>query len=685
MPNVVTHPGADHSEMQGEMAASTGLYETMRRKYEYYFQVTHDQLGMASDAETSQLRSWIDSIAPTDTAKIKNANKWYQQDYQKRARSALELYHGDFLPPLQRALSAGVISQGSFEQWMEWVQSGSRDYKEKEQSIERVLPKYLAERQDLHSKRQAILRDKRIGVMGSSSDPKLKGLATKITDDDYFFNTLSLKQRQNLTDELLNALPLADGEERLFAGFKESLDQAMGKGLISKESHKKWIARFKKPADQLKTKEYFVTHQFPSYVKGWQTEHDKRKKLKENPLFKMLSEKDIKELSKFKDDTKFRNLHFDSKQNLNNLVKNALKTKSDSEKRWFREVTNAIDSAADARYVSRDRVGELVQHMEEHGRTITEVKNFIKEWAKLRYRFDTIERKMLTGKVPQGLNHLSEEKFLMMPYKQRLIYVADVESRLNMETSEVRDTPFQDAKGKVRHALDVEDWEEAQYYLNKAWPLAQSDDEIRELRALETFLRSFGKDVPSKNEDAMEEINAAKKEIDEVLALLPTPLRPFYEKALIRGGECTRCVSTLVYNVKWCQDRGYLPSNPSINKDAAREETQWRLSASGPGHGDGLEHNRIEGLDGSAIKKEGWRPNNIYTSSSQADTIAAASDAHKNDFSYWYWGNLIVDGVSQGEYAYVSTQLNYRIKRASRTLDRHGLRYHSVGPLSSMN
>ncbi len=686
--NSATTGTAYKKEKTEETASSQGLYQAMRKKYDQYFHVTHDQLGLASAAQTAPLKQWIDSIAPTDTKKILEANKWYQLDYSKKLESALDLYHGDFLPPLQRAVSAGIISKGSFDEWVKWVRDKSRDYKEKESSILRVLPDYLDKRQALASKKEGILRDSRFSALENSADPALKALAAKISDSNYFLETLSFDGRKSLITEVLNALPLAKGEEKLFTGFEADLKSAVGAGLISSTSMKKWIARFKDPSVNLKAKEYFVKSQFPSYVKAWKKVHKERSDVLKDPLFKEITEKEFKKLSTFTDDTAFRALHFDTKEGMVAEARAAMSAFQRSKLLLHSETKNVLGAAVSAGYISSTKIGPWTEHVINGQRTLQELKNFIKDWAKVRYRYDQVEQKMMKDRVPQGLQRLSEDKFLNLSYAQRLSYVEEAERRLHIQVNDPKDTPIQDKKGKVRHALDTENWEEAQYYLGLAWPLAQSAEDIAELQSMEKHLKAFGNksDTEEAGDNAAQEIRDAREEIDAVMALLPPSYQKLYSKALAHGADCLQCVTTCVYNRTWCQERGYLTEGleDRLRKQSI-EETAQRLSHSGPGHDDGYENNFVDGFNQPSIRTKGVGPQNVFSTDSGVDAFVEQANANKNTWSFWYWTNYIDKDVSAGKNAYVAYSLNHRIKRAARVLDRHGMTYHSVGPLSSLN
>jgi hypothetical protein len=681
------------TETAYETAETVGInpsnqYSAMRTKFDRFFALTHDTLGLASTSETEALKSWIENIAPDDSKEIGHAEDFYRTTSAKQMQSALDLYHGDFLPPLQRAVSAGVISESSLGEWIQWVKDKSRNYKEKELSILNVLPDYLEKRYKIAAKREGVLRSSKFATLEHSSDPEIKSLAAKLSDSDYFLNTLSEEWREKLIVEVQNALPLATSEIKIFAGFEAELDKAVSNGLISASSRKKWIARFKDPTVNLTAKTYFVTSQFPSYVSAWQKVHKERDTVLKDPLMAEVTDKQFKNISTFKDNSKFRALHFDTKEGMVAEARAAIKAHKEGKLLLHKETTNVLKAAVTAGYISSNKVGPWTEHVLKGERTLHELKNFIKGWAKARYRYDQVEQKMLKERVPQGLQRLSEEKFVNLSFEQRISYVEEAERRLHIQMGDPKDTPIQDAKGKVRHALDLENWEEAQHHLAKAWPLATSAEDIAELQSMEKHLRAFGNksDIEMANDNAEEEIHWAREEIDSVMSLLPQSYQKLYSKALGHGAACLQCVTTCVYNRTWCQERGYLTEGiEDTLREKSIEETADRLSHAGPGHGDGYENNHLDGFHQPAIRTKGIGPQNVFSSSGGADAFVEQANANKNTWSFWYWTNYIDKDVSAGKNSYVAYALNHRIKRAARVLDRHGKTYHAVGPLSSLN
>jgi len=664
---------------------------SVRAAFEEHIHISHDITGFLSSAEAQSQRQYVnDILSNPQPEKLRELAENYSGSIAEKTNAeSLRRYYGDVVGPLKNALAANVISASSYREWIDWIRDPNRDASVKTPSIANTLPDYLEKRYALSAKRGGILRDSRFTELQKSSDPSLKSLAAKLTDSNYFLDSLSFEERKKLIVDVLNVLPIADSLKTLFAGFETELDRAVQDGLISAGSKKKWIARFNDPSVTPRAKEYFVKSQFPSYVSAWKKVHTERSDILKNPQCKDITEKEFKNLATFKDDSKFKGLHFDIKEGMIAEARGAVKAYKEGKLLLHKETKSALQAAAAAGYISSNKIGPWTEHVLNGERTLQELKYFMKDWAKVRHRYDKVEQKMLKERVPQGLQRLSEEKFLNLNYQQRLSYVEEAERRLHIQTNNPEDTPIQDAKGKVRHALDTENWEEAKYFLKRAWPLVQNGEDIAELQSMEKHLKSFSKkgDVEEGQENAAKEIQSARDEIDEVVAQLPPSYQKLYSKALMVGGAtCLQCVTTCVYNRTWCEQRGYLTDGMERNlREQSIHETKNRLSHAGPGHGDGYENNFVDGFNQPSIRDKGMGPQNVFSSSTGVDAFVQQANANKNTWSFWYWTNYIDKDVSSGQNSYVSYALNYRIKRAARVLDRHGMTYHSVGPLSSLN
>ena len=682
-PSISTSNRQDTAENKDKRVASKA---DIRRGFEDFVSVNFQETGLLSSTQVREQRSYMESLLSS------NDNDWapvidaYIGDFAEKSKATnLSLYKNEVEGPLKNALGDKVISEKSYASWMSWIRDGNRHSDEKKSAISTTLPTYLAERRKLATQREATLSDPRFAVLSESGDAKIKDLCAKLNDKDKFLNSLSIAQRQALITDVLSTLPIVDEEQSLFAGFSTELDNAVGK-YISADSKKKWIARFNDPSVNPVARTYFVQKQFPVYVANWKKIHAEYQTLQANPVTRALEKSDVSDIALFKDPKKFLALQYEKKVNIVQEVQNAVVSKAEGKETLHSEIKAVIDTAAQAKYVSYDNTGYLVAHMMERDRSVKEVKNFVKEWSKVRFKFDVLESKMTKGRVPQGLTRLSEASFLSLTFAQRKSYVEETESRVGVEDAPEEHSSFKDIKGKIRHALDSENWDEAETFLALASPMATTENQIGELESMKRYLKAFGaspEQGEGSNVDMTSAINA-KREIDSCLNQLPAPIRPFYERALSQNAGSVRTIGVLIYNVQWSLDRGYLPRDLGSVRETAREETVETLRP-GVGHGNRIENNLVDGHQKPAINEEPNKAQNICTSSSEASLIAQTANNNKDNYNFWYWSNLIVQGVSAGEYENVANNLRGKLTRAAYALESQGLNYASVGPMTSLN
>lgn len=654
----------------------------IRAGFEDFIRVNFDETGFMSAAEAASQRRYVNSILNNPNAseaQLKDLSMSYLGSFAEHSKLENQrTYFNEVVAPLKNALDSGAISAASYREWINWIRDPNRVAKDKKTSIASVLPEYLAKRRKLAGKRQALLGDKRMQALLDSSDPTLKATATKVADQDYFLNALSFDQREKLLIECTAALPLGASEVALFTSFSKELEQAEKDGLISAGSMKKWVARFKDPSVNLKAKTYFVGSQFPSYVAAWKAVKVDRANLLKDPVITKLTAEHVKHIKVFTDDKAFLELHHDKKLSLLSEVRAGITAFKAGKETLHTETKSVLTTAATAGYISSNKIGPWLEHVIGGKRTLAELKNFVKDWAKVRHRFDKIELRISESKVPQGLQRISLETFLNLSYDQRQSYVNEAERRLHIDSNEAGNTVIRDFKGKIRHALDSENWEEAKHYLVMAWPHAKNDDDIHELQSMENYLKNFGgKKEVSPDQEKLPAIKSALQKIDSAYEQLPPEVKPFYDKAFLHDSNCAWCLGVMMYNVQWGLERGYQPQDLTKVREQAARETPERMRP-GHGHSDGLENNLIDGHGRPAIREEGWGPQNICTSSSEAERIVDSANANKSNFSYWYWNNLIIKGVSSGQYANISYVLRRQIVSGMRTLESFGENYHSA-------
>lgn len=678
-----------------ETDASTPTGNDLERAYKEArsrvdaFHRTLAPLGFLSSAEINSQREYIYG-AEGDAEKMTDIIQSYSRSMvESSIRTNLDIYRNQVKGPLNRAVAEGIISQRSHDEWLTWLSDPGRSSMDKKASIRDVLPGYLASRRELARSRYALLQDPRLSQLATKADSTMRERIATLKSDHTFLNTLDVAGRKKLIIDIQAELPILEKEQAIFASFQKQLAAAVSDGLIAASSQTKWIARFNDPKVSSAAKIYFVENQFPSYVKSWTKVRDERATLLKDPLLKELKSTDVKQLDTFTKEAQFLTLHYNDKTNLVAAVRAALAAKKTGKEALHKEASGILAGAAGAGYISKTKVGPWLEHILSGARSVAELKNYVKDWAKIRYRYDQTEQQMNFGKVPQGFTRLTPESFLELSYAQRVSYVEEAEKRVQTETTTSKEMPnpkMKDIKGKIRHSLDTEDWEGAKYYLSQAWAMSPSEEDQAELHSMNRYLTSFGKEQQPETNDAGDEVRQAFETINQQLALLPPVMRKMYERALVKGVDCLQCVTTCVYNRTWCHDHGYL--NPALeNRLRAQsvKETEERLKVGGENRRNQINNSHVDSGHQPAVHDDPIAPQNEFIGGGGVDSFVEKAAANSGNHNFWYWTNAIVQGVSGDENNTISRNVNWKIKSAARNLQAKGFRWNPSGPPVAVN
>lgn len=633
--------------------------------------------GMLSSEQIQSQRSWIESIGD-NAEQIEEARQAYKVRAHEKISEIHDLYKNNFLLPLNSALEDGAISHDSYREWINWIRSSSRDSSEKKQSILSSFPEYIASRRKLAAQRENLLRNPRLERVMKDGSLTLKGQIALLKNKDTFMNTLSFTERKSLIQNIYREIPLAENEMKYFKQMTDVLDTAMKEKLISKESYNGWVARFKDHNLSHSTKEYFITRQLPEFRKNWEAAKKQRKKLMENPLFKDL--KNIYGLADFKDETKFIALHQDKKQNLLNQVQAALTAKQKGSEKLLQETKDLLQAAAVNGYISPDKVGPWMRHVINGNRTLDELKGFIKDWAKVRYRFDKSQRTMKQKGVPQGLQELSVHAFTRLSYEQRKSYVEEVERRLKIE-EKAPTGKIGELKLEIRHALDTEDWDEAQALIFDAKNIAKGED-LNEVQSMQRHLIAFRKTAQEKEKPKQRTPKEIEASIKAKLAEVPSGWRAYYESAIELGSvenpDKFSKAMQMIYNWQWCRQREYLTPEKEEDMLNNAPKTMERAKREGVGQ------KQLAVVDPEVVSDEEQKPSIPDYHGRWAPTVyfLGEGNAHEELFSKMnaasaYWTTVIPKrGATYEQTDYLIHNVNWKLKKDVREL--HAARKSTV-------
>ncbi|MEI8230874.1 MAG: hypothetical protein WCG83_07115 [Candidatus Peregrinibacteria bacterium] len=488
---------------------------------------------------------------------------------------------------------------------------------------------------------------------------------------------------------------LADTVETIF-------DNAVKAGHISKESKHRWIQeRFRNKSLPYKAREFFVLEQLPSFSLNWKREAEKRRNLLKEPSIRSLSVHEVRKLDLFFDEGKFLAMHFDKRMEMNASVHAALLSRRQKTTQLHLKAKDLLEAAAKARAISPHKVGLWLEHIvykypdpADRDQFIDiQLKDYIKEWVKVRTAFDAEDAKLRKGKVPQGFNRLSLPQFLSLNFEQRRSYVETLKQRNNSETDQGKDE-LRNCKLLIKNSLDMKDWDQAEKLLKSARKVhtERALPQDYELDSMERYQKAFRDKSENERGKAPKEVQQTLDEMRQIFAgdAIPLPLRQLYLKAMM-DQDTFACLGSLIYNRIWCTEHGYLDTLRERRLLSTSTEETKHL-AKGKHKKKGLENIRLntvnEWQEPSTVRRydEGeWAPTVIHMPPGGDTSLLEMIKPRKNNGSFRYWATLIPTDVSYEKQQNLVKNVNWRLKRGIGKLKEAGFAFSLIGHPVSLN
>lgn len=426
---------------------------------------------------------------------------------------------------------------------------------------------------------------------------------------------------------------------------------------LSRLSYERWVnERFRNPHIGFIEKKYWIERQMPRFVEGWIRIGKKRDEIVRHPKFLSAMKRDP-EIAILNNREAFLDLHFDKKEHLLEQAEAAMLASEKERSALYAQAKVKLLGAVSEKILSSAKVGvwlhrifkpnvsvELIDHFV-NGSGLETLDDLMQNWYAVKYRYDEAKKKLNNNAGPEavrGFTLLTEQQFLSLHYDARVRYVEEAERRAG-ETNDVElEHPI---FTKIKHAMDIKDWEEADELILEARSLGLGGKDRDRLNSMDGFVKQFS--GRKESTEGMQNVTEAKKRIDGILndmegthsQVLPMVLR------LLRGPNANRSIGQfrwIVYNNKWCRDHGYLDQNKA-RKGASEKNQQITKERAERGEDIGM-HDVVRGeTAGSAfIRKEAdakSRATVIYTDVNDgAATAAVAAKMEKEqDAKVMYW------------------------------------------------
>ncbi len=392
-----------------------------------------------------------------------------------------------------------------------------------------------------------------------------------------------------------------------YTDLKAPLAAALSRKLISQRSHDKWISRFRSGNVSYKEKEYWVEHQLPHYIAGWEKAGAERKALLANPALKQLAnDPSVKSLQ---NESAFLDMHYNQRVDLLAKVRAALSVERKDKgtgiyKKLHDKAQGILYAAVAEGSMSSAKVGTWLERIFKSnakpevidrflGGGSSSLQSLVKKWREVRAKYDDVCRKGAPLKNPAvGLYMISPDRFLRMHYAQRKSWVEEASQRINDALSLEKEPS---AFIRIRHALDLKDWEDADSLIRGAeskhatGEKKLSPENLARLQSMKIYLtqmrskkkkKGSGSSAESKNSPEKAAQVCAK--IDAVMTGggIPSSMRSVVE-GLLPTNEANRGINQfrwIVYNNKWCRDHNYLKYEQAKNGASQKtsEQTHYR-------------------------------------------------------------------------------------------------------------
>lgn len=442
----------------------------------------------------------------------------------------------------------------------------------------------------------------------------------------------------------------------LYAHLLHQLENAVMKGLIDEDGRKRWIARFRDPMATFKQKEYFVQNQMPKYIENWQTVADERRNIMQHPAFKLLTGSEIRDLATFKSDASFSKLGFDEKKNLVSMARAAVTTANAGSMKTYYYAKSMLEKAAGEGIMSRQKVGVWLSRIFASNADTAKIKSFVEgssstsltalinNWRGARVSYDAVKAQLdAADHVPMGFTFVPLGVFLDMNYDQRISFLKEAKRTLTVSKDHRKEHPL---LLEIRHALDIEDWDDAEDFIRKAErENFQRPEDISRLQSMRDYLRAHRKNDAGHTYAAQEEVASATQHADDVLNGLEPPVRAGAEEAIELGGlDGMRALRQMYYNPIWCHKNGYL--NDEKTQKGYLENRNDSIERAKRGDDPGL-HNAVETSKEILIRQNEHQKNSkvhatiLHTELEEGSMRTVARWACKQDAYVKYWTSIV--------------------------------------------
>jgi len=462
---------------------------------------------------------------------------------------------------------------------------------------------------------------------------------------------------------------------------------------ISQDSAKRWRERLHTRSSDWQSTKAFLLEFNKSYLKNWKELHTKKQSLMKKVQKLGVTSKQVPELADI-EKKDFNDRHYSDRLNTIAIASAALAVfESGTAKNGvlFKKAQAKLEATASSGAMSKQKIGKWLESLFHKNRTPAEIEKiltgtleqYIGAWTKVRYRFDLAGDQMKKHGIPQGFDLLSPGKFLELDFPQRESYVEEAERAMQTSLKGPSDKPIDQLKLRIRHELQVKDWEGAEELMAEAWTIAEENDR-QELRSMETYLKQFRK-IDEEERAPGESVQQTLASLRETLSEVPGSVQVLYMEAMQRGYDTLSALTSQMYNLVWCHRNGYLDGHKEeVLYNASFRETEEIVEK---GHRQrGLENINLDSVD-AENKSDAMRPYNrtwaptLYHMNSANGSSRARylEELRGKNAARDYWSTLRLTNISYEKQAYLVSTVHHRLKSGMRKLRDAGVGFSLFG------
>jgi hypothetical protein len=533
--------------------------------------------------------------------------------------------------------------------------------------------------------------DQYIGECRSMYQSKLINRKTQEEYDKMWLELRAERKVEYMKENIAKLYETISEAQDYEADFRRTLDQGVRQGWMNEDNKKEWIDRFNDEKVLEWDRKKWLREKFPEYVSNWQQVSRDRTDVLELAKKLGITAKQVPELNDLLNQSAFLGFHYRTRLHKVGKVKALLLSYDKKMEKFLSFIEEELESWVGKGIMHSSKVGPWMRRVMESdnpeafaSKVLYPFKN---NWQEARDRYDAVmpELKKEKDKM-RGFKPVSANKFLLMDYDQRIAYVEEAESRLESDVNE--EGELAKLRLDIRHALDTEDWEEAETLLGEAQAIDADDKAVRSMgRYLATHRKDNLKGEEQEKTEAKNKGMEALRSQQEIMSKIPTNQRTMTEWAMhSTNPNAVKRVWQVLYNRHWVITHGYSTAQKDQEesfKEENKEETEESIAN---GHDWRFARRLIKGdtANDKGIRDECVKPQVIYTNRGGLRQVFNGVERNADNAKFGYWTTLIDDEVPY-ESLRESLQFMYDIRKNDRLMREAGIVYTSHGTPFSTN